>query len=87
MGLRNNHIYSKRIEVNFHGTDVVACGNTSLLDDALDYRGAATVLKKQGLIPNLFARMFKEAQQKNGRLTFSLRLTSTLTTPTLSVVE
>ena len=87
MELRNNHIYSKRIDVNFHGTDVVGSGNTSLLDGALDYRGAATVVKKQGLITNLFARMFKEAQQKNGRLTFPLRLTGTLTTPSLSVVQ
>lgn len=87
MELRNNHIYSKRIDVKFHGTDVVGAGNTSVLDGALDYRGAATVLKKQGLITNLFARMFKEAQQKNGRLTFPLRLTGSLAKPKLSVVE
>jgi uncharacterized protein involved in outer membrane biogenesis len=87
MELRNNHIYSKRIDVNFYGTDVVGSGNTSLLDGALDYRGAANVVKKQGLLTSLFARMFKEAHQKDGRLTFPLRLTGTLTTPSLSVAE
>lgn len=87
MELRNEHIHSKRIDVNFHGTDVVGSGNTSVLDGGLDYRGAATVLKKQGLITNLFARMFKEAQQKNGRLMFPLRLTGTLAQPSLSVTE
>lgn len=88
MELRNNHIYSKRIDVNFHGTDVVGSGNTSLLDGAVDYRGAANVQKKQGLMTNVFAQLFKEAhQQANGRLTFPLRLTGKLTSPTLSVVE
>lgn len=87
MELQNNHIYSKRIDVDFYGTDVVGSGNISLLDGALDYRGAANVVRKQSLVTNLFARIFKEAQQKDGRLAFPLRLTGTLTTPSLSVVN
>ena len=87
MELRNNHIYSKRIAVNFYGTEVVGSGSTSVLDGALEYKGAATVLSKQSLITNLFARVFKEAKEQNGRLTFPLKLTGTLTKPTLSVVE
>jgi hypothetical protein len=73
--------------VNFYGTEVVGSGSTSLLDGTLDYEGAATVLKKQSLVTDLFARMFKAAQEKNGQLTFPLKLTGTLTKPTLSVVE
>lgn len=88
MALRNSHIYSKRIDVSFHGTDVVGSGNTSLLDGAVDYRGAARVLAKQDVVTNLFARIFKEAHQNSsGRLTFPLRLTGTLSKPVLSVVE
>ena len=70
--LRDNRIYSKRIAVNFYGTDVVGSGSTSVVDGAMDYRGVAIVLKQQGLVTSLFARIFKEAQEKNGRLTFPL---------------
>lgn len=49
--LRNNRIYSKRIDVNFYGTDVVGSGSTSVLDGAMDYRGVAFVLKKQASLP------------------------------------
>ena len=87
MELQNNHIYSKRITVDFYGTEVVGSGSTSVLDGTLEYKGAANVLSKQSLITNLFARMFKEAKEQNGRLTFPLKLTGTLTKPTLSVVE
>lgn len=87
MELHNNRLYSKRIAVDFYGTDVVGSGSTSVLDGAMDYRGVAIVLKKQGVITSLFARMFKEAQEKNGRLTFPLRVTGTLAHPKSSVVE
>ena len=87
MELQNNHVYSKRIAVDFYGTEVVGSGSTSLLAGTLEYKGAATVLGKQSLITNLFARMFKEAKEENGRLTFPLKLTGTLTKPKLYVVE
>lgn len=87
MTLRNNRIYSQRIAADFYGTDVVGSGNTSVLDGAVDYRGVATVLKKQGFFTSLFARMFKQAHEKNGRLTFFLRITGTLAHPSGSVVE
>ena len=87
MELQNDHIYSKRIAVDFYGTEVVGSGSTSVRDGTLEYKGAANVLSKQSLITNLFARMFKEAKEENGRLTFPLKLTGTLTRPTLSVVE
>lgn len=87
MTLRNNRIYSQRIDAEFYGTDVVGSGNTSVLDGAVDYRGVATVLKKQGFFTSLFARMFKDAQERNGRLTFLLRITGTLAHPSSSVVD
>jgi hypothetical protein len=73
--------------VDFYGTEVTGSGSTSLLDGTVAYKGAATVLSKQSLITNFFARVFKEAKEQNGRLTFPLKLTGTLTKPTLSVVE
>lgn len=87
MELRDNRLYSKRIAVDFYGTDVVGSGSTSVLDGAMDYRGVAIVLEKQGAITSLFARIFKDAQKKNGRLTFPLRVTGTIAHPTCSVVE
>ncbi len=85
--LQDNRLYSKRIALDFYGTNVVGSGSTSLLDGAMDYRGAAVVLHKQGVITNLFARMFKNAQEKSGQLTFPLRVTGTIAHPKCSVVE
>ncbi len=85
--LRDDHLYSQRVAVDFHGTDVVGSGNTSVTDGALDYRGNAIVLQKQGFITSLFARVFKEAHEKNGRLVFPLRITGTLANPKCAVVE
>ena len=87
MELHDNHLYSKRIAVDFYGTNVVGSGSTSVLDGAMDYRGEAIVLQKQGTITNLFARMFKGAQEKNGRLTFPLRVTGTIAYPKCSIVD
>lgn len=87
MDLHDNRLYSKRIAVDFYGTDVTGSGNTSMLDGAMDYRGDAVVLQKQGLVTNLFARAFKGAQEKNGRLTFPLRVTGTVAHPKCSIVD
>ncbi|MGH8233666.1 MAG: AsmA family protein [Rhodanobacteraceae bacterium] len=87
MELHDNRLYSKRIAVDFYGTNVAGSGSTSVLDGAMDYRGTAVVLQKQGPVTNLFARMFKGAQEKNGRLTFPLRVTGTIAHPKCSIVD
>jgi hypothetical protein len=87
MELRNNRIYSKRIDVDFYGTDVVGAGSTSIVDGDLDYRGVATIVKKQGFVTSSLARIFKEAQEKDGRLMFPFRITGTLMHPQCSIVE
>jgi uncharacterized protein involved in outer membrane biogenesis len=84
--LHGGRIYSRRIHANFYGVAVVGAGNTSVSSGALDYRGVATIAKKQGFFTSLFARVFKGAHEKNGRLTFSLRVTGTLSRPQSSVL-
>lgn len=87
MELHDNRLYSERIAVDFYGTNVTGSGSTSVLDGAMDYRGDAVVMQKQGLVTNLFARMFKGAQEKDGRLTFPLRLTGTVDHPKCTIVD
>ncbi len=87
MELHDNRMDSKRIAVDFHGTNVTGSGSTSVLDGAMDYRGTAVVQQKQGLVTNLFARLFKGAQEKNGRLTFPLRVTGTIDHPKCAIVD
>ena len=87
MELRNHHIYSRQIGVDFYGIDVNGSGDVDETNGGLDYTGTAIILKKQGFFTNVFARLFKEAQEKKGRLTFPLRLTGTLKNPVFAVVE
>ncbi|MEO6965942.1 MAG: AsmA family protein [Acidobacteriaceae bacterium] len=87
MELKNHRIYSRRIAIDFYGIDVDGSGSMSVAGGPLDYRGAATILKKQGFFTDTFARWFKGAKEKTGRLTFPIRLTGTLADPKFSVVD
>ena len=81
MDLRDQRMYSDRIGVNFYGIVVDGHGSMSVVGGAMDYRGLATILKKQGFFTDLFASLFKGADIKKGRMTFPIRLEGTLTRP------
>ena len=87
MELKNQRMYSKRIGVDFYGVDVDGTGSMSLTGGPVDYRGSATIEKKQGFFMTTFARWFKGAKEKDGRLSFPIRLTGTLANPQFAVVH
>lgn len=85
--LRNQRMYSKRIGIDFYGIVLDGTGSMSLTGGQVDYRGNATIEKKQGFFTNSFARWFKGAQEKDGRLRFPIKLTGTLANPQFAVVQ
>ncbi len=87
MELRNHRIYNKQVGIDFYGIDVDGSGNLNEVNGGMDYRGVATILKKQGFFTNVAARMFKGADEKQGRLSFPIRVSGTLQNPQLSVVR
>ena len=88
VNLRNRRVYSKHVDLDFYGVDVRGTGSTSVMGSgAMKYRGIVTILTKQGFFTNAFARMFKGAKEKNGRLKFPIRITGTLANPQCSVAD
>ncbi len=87
MELKNRRIYSNRMNIDFYGIDVDGAGSLSLIGGPMDYRGSATIEKKQGFFTDTLARWFKGAKERDGRLTFPIRLTGTLANPHFSVVR
>ncbi|MHB1935046.1 MAG: AsmA family protein [Acidobacteriaceae bacterium] len=85
--LRNQRMYSKRIGIDFYGIVVDGTGSMSLTGGPVDYRGSATIEKKQGFFTNTFARWFKGADEKDGRLRFPIRMKGTLAHPQFAVVH
>jgi hypothetical protein len=87
MELKNQRMYSRRVAVDFYGIDVNGTGSMSLTGGPVNYRGSAIIEKKQSFFTNTFAHWFKGAKEKNGRLTFPIRLTGTLANPQFTVVH
>ncbi len=87
MELRNHHIYNRKLGLDFYGIDVDGSGNLDEVNGGMDYRGTATILKKQGFFTNVLARVFKGADLKKGKLAFPIRVAGTLTKPVFSVVD
>jgi hypothetical protein len=85
--LNRQRIFSQQINVDFYGVDVVGSGSVDELNSRLDYKGNATVQTKQGFFVSTFARIFKGADSKHGRLIFPIRVTGTLNNPKCSVVD
>lgn len=85
MVFQRQHIDSRRIGVNFYGIDLTGAGGLDEVSGGMNYRGVATVLTKQGFFIDTFARWFKGAQMKNGRLTFPLHISGTLSHPAVTV--
>jgi uncharacterized protein involved in outer membrane biogenesis len=87
MELKNQRMYSKRVAVDFYGIDVDGTGSMSLTGGSIEYRGTATIEQKQGIFTTAFARWFKHAKEKDGRLEFPISLTGTLTNPQFAVAH
>jgi uncharacterized protein involved in outer membrane biogenesis len=87
MELKNQRMYSKRVAVDFYGIDVDGTGSMSLAGGSVKYRGTATIEKQQGFVTTTFARLFKHAKEKDGRLEFPIALTGTLANPQFEVVH
>ncbi|MGC8550696.1 MAG: AsmA family protein [Acidobacteriaceae bacterium] len=87
LDLNRQRIFSRQIRVNFYGIDVAGTGSVDELNSRLDYTGTATVQTKQGFFVSTFARMFKGAKSRHGRLVFPLQITGTLNHPKFSVVD
>ncbi len=85
--LKNHRFTNRKIGFDFYGIDIAGGGTLNEANGGLNYTGAATIEKKQGFFTNVFARMFKEAKEKQGRLTFPIRLVGTLSNPKFSVTE
>jgi len=79
---------NRDIDVAFYGFDLDCAGHLDLdKTESLAYQGMAKVLKKQGFVTNIFAELFHEARNENGKLVFPLRITGTLGNPKFSVVD
>ena len=87
MDLNRQRIFSRVIDVDFYGINVDGSGSVDELNSQLDYKGNATVQTKQGFFVSTFARMFKGADSKHGRLVFPIQVTGTLNNPKCSVVD
>lgn len=87
MELKNQRMYSKRVAVDFYGVDVDVTGSMSLTGGPVNYRGTATIEKKQGFFTTMFARWFKGAKEKDERLEFPIKLTGTLAHPQFTVIH
>lgn len=87
MEFEKSSIYSRKIDIDFYGIDVAGAGHVNDASGRLDYHGAVTIDKKQGVFTNLYAKWFKGAHEKNGRLSFPIRLTGTLSKPDLTMVH
>ena len=85
--IENHRIHNRKVGVDFYGIDVEGSGSLDLANGGLNYTGAATIEKKQGFFTNIFARVFKDAQEKSGRLRFPIRLAGTLSQPEFSVTD
>ena len=85
--LKGHRMYSKRIGIDFYGISVDGAGSMSLTGGPMDYRGTATIEKKQGFFVDTFAHWFKGAREKDGRLVFPVRLAGTLARPQFAVVH
>lgn len=87
LDLNRQRIVSRQISVDFYGIGVEGSGSVDELNSRLDYRGNATIETKQGFFVSTFARMFKGAGSRHGRLVFPIRITGTLNNPKCSVVN
>ncbi|HEY5084415.1 MAG TPA: AsmA family protein, partial [Rhizomicrobium sp.] len=87
MELKNHRIYSRQIRVDFYGVDARGAGDMNDLNSTLNYHGTVIIEKKQGFFTTSFARIFKGAREKDGRLVFPIRLTGTWADPRCTIAK
>lgn len=88
LDLTHQQMTNHDIDVAFYGFDLQCAGHLDLNGTGeLAYHGVAKVLKKQGFVTNVFAELFHEARDKNGKLVFPLRITGTITNPKFALVD
>lgn len=85
--LDSRQIASQHLNLDFYGIVLNGAGNFNELQDGMDYHATATIEKRQGFFMNLFARMFKDAEVKNGRMVFPLKITGTLNHPQVAITD
>ena len=85
LDLNQQRIFSRKLNVDFYGINVDGSGSVDERNSQLDYKGNATIETKQGFFVSTFARMFKGADSKNGRLVFPIRVAGTVKDPKCSV--
>jgi uncharacterized protein involved in outer membrane biogenesis len=86
--LTKERMTNRNIDVAFYGVDLSCAGHLDLNATArLEYRGTVKVLKKQGFLTNLFAEVFREGRNENGKLVFPLRITGMLSNPKFALVD
>lgn len=87
LDLNRQRIFSRRLNIDFYGIDVDGTGSVDELSSKLDYKGNATIETKQGFFVSTFARVFKGADSRHGKLVFPMRVTGTLSNPKCAVVD
>jgi uncharacterized protein involved in outer membrane biogenesis len=85
--LDSKQIASQRLNLDFYGIVLNGGGRFNESHDGLDYRAIATIEKRQGFFMDLFARMFKDAEVKDGRLVFPMKITGTLNHPQVVITD
>ena len=85
--LKNRRFYNRKIGFDFYGIDVGGGGSVDEANEGLNYRGTATILKQPGFFVSSYVRMFKGAKEKNGKLTFPIVLTGTLSDPQFAIAK
>jgi uncharacterized protein involved in outer membrane biogenesis len=85
--LDSKQIASRRLNLDFYGIVLNGGGRLDELNDGMDYRATATIEKRQGFFMDLFARLFKDAEVKNGRMAFPLKITGTLNHPQVAITD
>lgn len=85
--LDSKQIASQRLNLDFYGIVLNGGGRFDELNDGMDYRATATIEKRQGFFMDLFARLFKDAEVKNGRMVFPMKITGTLDHPQIAITD
>lgn len=85
--LTSEKLVNKQVGIDFYGIDVDGSGSLAEPSGRLNYKGTATILKKQGFFLRTFAEVFKGADSRHGRLVFPIRVSGTLANPVCKVAD
>lgn len=88
LDLAEQHMSSSDLNIAFYGSDLECSGDLDLKGEGtLHLNGLLKVMKKQGFATNIFARLFREAREQDGRLIFPLQVSGTLAAPQFKLVD